>query len=101
VSTLVAVVVVGLGSYLMRLLPLLTGGGRDVSARIDHVLDSGAMAAIVALVVDDVISSPTTTTRIATVVALVVAGGLAVKGRSMAVLIAAGTIVYTVLTRLG
>jgi branched-subunit amino acid transport protein len=99
-STLLAIVLVGAGSYALRSLPLLTGGRGLAGERTTHILDNAAAAAVIAVIVQDVIGAPSRSAGLAMVAALVAAGVLAVRHRSTGLIVVVGIAVYTVATHL-
>lgn len=92
-----AVLLVGAGSYLMRLLPLLLVGRLAVPDRVALALRDAGTAAIASLLVGSVTAvgrSPDTAGPVVLAVALSVASVLAVTGRAVVLVVLGGAAAY-------
>ena len=93
----VAVLVVGLGSYLFRVTPLLLGDRLRIAPRAQGVLRHAGVGGVAALVVfgirDAGIAGPSGSVLPA-LCAVVVAGMVAYRGRSMGFVLVVGGCVY-------
>jgi branched-subunit amino acid transport protein len=103
-STWAAILAVGLGSYLFRLLPLVLMGHRGrttVSAPLDRTIRHASAAALTALVVSSLVHGSGSGQPLALWGAA--AGGLAValRGATMLRVVVLGMAVYAVLTATG
>lgn len=99
----VAVALAGVGSYLMRVLPLLLGGRVQLSPRTQDVLRHTGMGGITALLVLGVLGAAGSSgapAALPVVGAVLVSGGCALAGRSMALTVAAGAAAYGLLSLL-
>ena len=91
------IVLVGLGSYVLRAVPLLLGGRLRLSQRADVVLRHGSVGAMTALMVlsaQRTSSGVTDLHTLALAVALTVSGGVALRGRSMLPVVTCGAAAY-------
>jgi branched-subunit amino acid transport protein len=95
----VAVLAVGAGSYLLRLLPFVLTGRLAVPDRVAHLLQDAGLAAMATLL----LTSATAVARerdaagLAVLAGcLLVAGGLAYAGRSVMVVVGGGAAAYAV-----
>ena len=93
--TWVVIVAVGIGSYLLRVLPLFVGGRLLASPRAERIIANAGAAALAALIVTGLdrsaaAATDTVPTWLCAAVALVVA----VRGGSMQRVLAAGAITY-------
>jgi branched-subunit amino acid transport protein len=96
-SAWVAVAVIGLVSYAFRLGPVVVLQHLGLPDRVDRALTYAGPSAMVAITVSSITrhqANHGTPATVAAVVALVVAGGLAVRGRPLLAVVAAGTLVY-------
>jgi branched-subunit amino acid transport protein len=92
-----AIVLVGLGSYAFRLIPLLLGERMRLSERADATLRHTAVAAMTALMVLGVrriTSDPFSPDTIPVGIALAISGAVALRGRSMAIVVLCGAVTY-------
>ncbi|MFZ2013837.1 MAG: AzlD domain-containing protein [Nocardioides sp.] len=92
-----AIVLVGLGSYVLRVVPLLLGGRLRLSQRADAALRHASVSAMTALMVlsaQRMTTSVTDLHTLAVVVALAVSGGVALRGRSMFLVVVCGAATY-------
>ena len=92
--TWVVIVAVGLGSFLLRLGPLLVLQRVSLPARGDRAIRHAGTAAIAALIVVATKHGATGGGALPTVVAVAVAGVLAARGASMLRLLAVGGGIY-------
>jgi branched-subunit amino acid transport protein len=91
-SSWLVFVTVGLGSFLMRVVPLVARSGTAMSPRLERSVHHGGTAAVTALVVTTTAGAGQGPTPLVAVVAAVVAGlVLAMKGRSMLFVVVFGT----------
>jgi branched-subunit amino acid transport protein len=96
----IAVLVVGLGSYSFRVAPLLIGARLRLGARTQDVLRHAGMGGIAALLVTSVVGFGTSGGIVAVasaVGAVAVAAAVALRGRSMTLVVLAGGAVYAVI----
>jgi branched-subunit amino acid transport protein len=94
-----AIVLVGLGSYAIRLVPLLLGERMRLSERADRTLRHTAVAAMTALMVlavKKISADPLSPDTIPVGVALAISGAVALLGRSMAIVVLCGGVSYGV-----
>ena len=94
-----AVVLVGVGSYAFRLVPLLLGQRNRISERADATLRHTAIAAMTALMVlgvKKITADPFSPDTIPVAVALAVSAAVALLGRSMAIVVLCGAVTYGV-----
>ena len=94
-----AVILVGLGSYAFRLLPLLLGERIRLSKRADATLRRTAIAAMTALMVlalKKITPDPLSPEIIPVGMALAISGAVAVRRRSMATVVLCGAVTYGV-----
>jgi branched-subunit amino acid transport protein len=92
-----AVLLVGAGSYLLRLVPLLLSGRLAVPDRAMQVLRDAGVAAVTTLLVGSLRAGGQgrdAANLAALAVSLIVAGGLAVTGRGVVVVVTAGGATY-------
>ena len=97
-SLWIAVVVAGLGSYVLRVLPFLAGNRVHLSERAQAGLRHAGMGAITALLVLGVVAvlRPGSGLAVAPVVAALVAATIcAVLGRTMLTTVVIGAVTYT------
>ena len=102
-TTWIAVACVGLGSYALRLLPLLVGDRVRWPGPVDRAIGHAGLAALTALVIaavrhHDGGGRPGATLWALT--AVIAAAGVARRGRSMLWVVAAGLLVYWLPTML-
>jgi branched-subunit amino acid transport protein len=93
-----AIVLVGLGSYVLRVVPLLLCGRLRLSQRADVTLrhaSVGAMTALMVLGAQRMTTAVTDLHTLAVVLALAVSGGVALRGRSMFLVVVCGAATYT------
>jgi branched-subunit amino acid transport protein len=96
-SMWLAIVLVGLGSYALRVIPMLLGERVRLSQRTDVTLRHaavGAMSALLVLGVKKVDADPVSPDTIAVGMALAVSGTVAILGRSMALVVLCGGLTY-------
>lgn len=96
-STWIAVLGVGLGSYLLRSVPLLAARGGRPHPRLEHAVRHAGLAAVTSLVVVPLrhhADAVGTTGGLTAVVAVAVAALLARRGRSMLTGLVAGAACY-------
>ena len=92
-----AIVLVGLGSYAFRLIPLLLGERLRLSKRADATLRHtavGAMTALMVLGVKRITSDPFSLDTVPIALALATSGAVALLGRSMAIVVLFGGLTY-------
>jgi branched-subunit amino acid transport protein len=90
-----AVLLVGLGSYLCRVVPLLTTHRLRPGERTQSVLRHAGMGGMAALLVSGLIGHDQASSTLLPALAGVLAStGLALRGRSMTVCLAAGAGLY-------
>jgi branched-subunit amino acid transport protein len=93
--TWIVMLAVGVGSYLLRILPLFVGGRYLSSPRAERVIANAGVAALAALIVSGLHrSAGTTTDMVSTWLAGAAALTAAVRGWSMQRVLAAGAITY-------
>jgi branched-subunit amino acid transport protein len=93
--TWVVIVAVGVGSYLLRVLPLFVGGRYLASERAERVIAHAGTAALAALIVTGLDRSAGTATAVVpTWLSASAAMAVAVRGGSMQRVLAAGAIAY-------
>jgi branched-subunit amino acid transport protein len=100
-SMWLAVVLVGLGSYALRVVPLLLGERLRLPERVDATLRDAAVAAMTALMVLGVKSvgtEPSGPDALAVGLALATSGTVALVGRSMPVVVLSGAVAYGLAT---
>jgi branched-subunit amino acid transport protein len=88
-----AIVGVGLGSYLLRAIPLIVLPRVSVPPAFDRVVRHAGLAAITALLVASM-TGPTNGDLLPTLIAAVVASGVAIRGASMVIVVSIGALVY-------
>jgi branched-subunit amino acid transport protein len=97
VTTVAALLAVGAVSYLMRLTPWIVLGRVELSPRVQSGLAYAGVGAVTALLTGNVLHAGERGTSIAGLLAgLVVTGLLLWRGRSTAVAIGAGFVMYLV-----
>jgi branched-subunit amino acid transport protein len=92
-----AIVLVGVGSYAIRLVPLLLGERMRLSERADTTLRHTAVAAMTALMVlgvKRISSDPFSPDTIPVGMALAISAAVALRGRSMAIVVLCGGVTY-------
>ena len=92
-----AVVLVGLGSYAFRVLPMLVGERLRLSDRADATLRHaavGSMTALLVLGVKQVTAEPTSPDAIAAAVAVACSAAAALRGRRMPLVVLCGGLAY-------
>jgi branched-subunit amino acid transport protein len=92
-----AIGLVGLGSYVFRVVPLLLGEFLQPSERLNTVLQHGAVGAMTALLVFGVqraAADPFSVDTVAVGTAVAVSGAIALLGRPMAFVVLFGGITY-------
>jgi len=92
--TWVVIVAVGIGSYLLRVLPLFVGGRLLASPRAERIIANAGAAALAALVTGLDRSAASATDTVPTWLCAAVALVVAVRGGSMQRVLAAGAITY-------
>ncbi len=96
--TWAAVLLVGLGSYLFRVVPLLTPHRLRPTERTQSVLRHAGMGGMAALLVSGLIGhDQASSTLLPALAGVLVTTGMALWGRSMTVCLAAGVSVYGVI----
>jgi branched-subunit amino acid transport protein len=96
-SMWLAIVLVGLGSYALRVVPLLLGEHLRLPERVDATLRDAAVAAMTALMVLGVKSvgtEPFGPDALAIGLALATSGTVALFGRSMPLVVLSGAVAY-------
>jgi branched-subunit amino acid transport protein len=94
--TWVVIVAVGIGSYLLRVLPLFVGGRLLASPRAERIIANAGAAALAALIVTGLDrSAGTATETVPTWLCAAAALVVAVRGGSMQRVLAAGALTYT------
>jgi branched-subunit amino acid transport protein len=88
-----AIAAVGLGSYLLRVIPLVVLPRMSVSPRFDRAVRHAGLAAITALLVASV-CSPTNGDLGPTLVATLIAAVLAFRGLPMVLVVSIGGLAY-------
>jgi branched-subunit amino acid transport protein len=92
--TWLAVIAVGLGSYLLRVIPLVVLPRVALPASFDRVVRHAGLAAITALLVASVTGQAATGELLPTLVAVTVAIVLAIRGATMLNVVFVGGLVY-------
>jgi branched-subunit amino acid transport protein len=92
--TLLAMVLVGVGSYAFRALPVLALPKLVLSPRVERTLRHASTAAITALAVGALSHPRSTADSVGSVLAAVVAAGLALRGASLMRTVAVALAVY-------
>jgi branched-subunit amino acid transport protein len=93
--TWVVIIAVGVGSYLLRVLPLFVGGKYLSSPRAERMIAQAGAAALAALIATGLHRSASTTTDfVPTWLSAAAALAVAVRGGSMQRVLAAGAITY-------
>lgn len=92
----VVMLVVGAGSFVLRLAPLALFGRVGLSERADRIVRDGGMAAITALIVTSTEQSATGDAMVPTLLAVGLALVLAARGASMRLLLVCGGALYAV-----
>jgi branched-subunit amino acid transport protein len=96
-SMWLAIVLVGLGSYAFRVVPMLLGERMQLSEAADATLRHaavGAMTALMVLGVQRVAADPVSPDAIPVGTALAISGTLALLGRSMPLVVLCGGVTY-------
>ena len=89
------IIAVGVGSYLLRVLPLFVGGRLLESPRAERLIGHAGAAALAALIVSGLERSASTATApLPTWIAGMAALAVAVRGASMQRVLAGGVIAY-------
>lgn len=88
---------VGVGSYLMRVVPLLVGARVDWTPRTERAVQHAGIAAIVALITSATIHAGADATTPVAVLAVLVGVIVAVRGGSMLRTVVVGTGVFVAL----
>ncbi len=99
-TTWIAVLLVGAASYAFRVAPLLLGSRFQLGERNQDILRHAGMGGIAALLVSSVMGFGSTggiAAMAAATIAVAVAGVVALRGRSMTVVVLAGGASYGVL----
>ena len=91
--TWLAVIGVGLGSYLLRVIPLVVLPRVSVPPSFDRVVRHAGLAAVTALLVASISGQAGGDLR-PTLVAVLVASALAIRGASMLYVVLVGGLVY-------
>jgi len=98
-GTWAVILAVGLGSYVLRAMPLLLGPRWPRSQRFDNIVAHAGTAALAALIVGGLRRSATSTDElVATGAAVAAALTIAVRGGSMARVLLAGGAAFAVMT---
>jgi len=93
--TWVVIIAVGVGSYLLRVLPLFVGGKVLASPRAEQIIASAGAAALAALIVTGFDrSAASATAAVPTWLCAATALVVAVRGGSMQRVLAVGAIAY-------
>jgi branched-subunit amino acid transport protein len=93
--TWIVIVAVGLGSYVLRVLPLFVGGRYLASERAERIISHAGTAALAALIVTGLDRSAGAATAVVpTWMSAAAAMAVAVKGGSMQRVLAAGAVAY-------
>jgi branched-subunit amino acid transport protein len=93
--TWVVMIAVGIGSYLLRVLPLFVGGRYLGSPRAERIIAQAGTAALTALIASGLHHSASSSTDFApTWLSAAAALAVAVRGGSMQRVLAAGAIAY-------
>jgi branched-subunit amino acid transport protein len=95
--TWLAVIGVGLGSYLLRVIPLVVLPRVSLPASFDRVVRHAGLAAITALLVAAVRGEAGTGGRGPTLIAVTVAAALAIRGATMLHVVLVGGVVYVIM----
>ena len=91
----VVMIAVGIGSYLLRVLPLFVGGRYLGSPRAERIIGQAGTAALAALIATGLHRSAATSTDFApTWLCAAAALAVAIRGGSMQRVLAAGAIAY-------
>ena len=96
-SMWLAIVLVGLGSYALRVFPLLLGEHLRLPQRVEAMLRDAAVAAMTALMVlgvKSVGSEPFGPGALALGLAIATSGTVALVGRSMPLVVLSGAVTY-------
>jgi branched-subunit amino acid transport protein len=93
----IAVGVVGLGSFAMRVLPLVTLGRAELTERTQAAIARAGLAAVAALIAVSTRSAAHGSTTVPALAAVGVASVLGARGASMMRLVASGGAVYAAL----
>jgi branched-subunit amino acid transport protein len=96
--TWLTMVLVGLGSYAFRAIPLLVLPRVELSTRADRVLRNAGAAALTALVVTSVTGRAESGTVVPTLAAIALAAVLAARGASLLRVVVAGGALYAALS---
>ena len=102
-TTWIAVVLVGLGSYAFRVIPMLVGGRARRPGRVDRAIDHAGLAALTALVVagvQDHDGGGRPGAALWAVAAVIAGTAVARRGGSMLAVVVAGLGSYWLLTLL-
>jgi branched-subunit amino acid transport protein len=92
-----AIVLVGLGSYVFRVVPMLLGERMRLSERVDETLRHaavGAMTALMVLGVERAAPEPFSAHSVPVGLALAISGTVAILGRSMPLVVLCGGMTY-------
>jgi branched-subunit amino acid transport protein len=98
--TWLTMLLVGIGSYAFRVVPVLVLPRFELSPRADRLLRHAGAAALTALVATSVTGSGGADQIVATLIAVAVAAVLAVTGSAMLRVVAGGAIAYAAITLL-
>jgi branched-subunit amino acid transport protein len=101
VTVWIAVLVVGLVSFTLRVVPFLLAERIPVSPEVETGLRHAGVGAVAALLIGSVTSPGLSGELVPTLVALLVASVLAWTGRSMALVLTSGALVFAVANALG
>jgi len=99
-----AMLVAGAVTYLIRVLPLILGTRMPISPRLEGALGFAALGAMTALLVGGLVDVGQTRGSVdlaAGIVAILVAAGLALKGRHLVTVMVAGMSVFVAFGALG
>jgi branched-subunit amino acid transport protein len=98
VSAGMVILVLGVGSYLVRLLPVLAGA--RITSRVERVLAAAGTAALTALVAGDVATADSAGATVAATAAVAIGVVVAHRGGSMIRVLLVGVPVYVVVLAL-
>jgi len=96
-----AILLVALGSYIFRVVPMLLGARMSASERVDATLRHAAVGAMTALLVLAVLQVGGGTfgrETFAACAGVVVSSAVALRGRSMPIVLVCGGVAYAVVT---
>jgi branched-subunit amino acid transport protein len=93
-TTWAVILAVGMGSFLLRVAPLLLLQNTTLSDRADHTVRYAGLAAIAGLIATSVQHAAHGSSSVPTLLAVAAGTSLAVRGRSMVRIIAVGGAIY-------